>query len=323
MYRAIREISRCFSSVARQKNVDSKKLQNSSYTVRSVRSEDIPELAELARENFFQFPVSSLKFWSQLDPDGIKVAVNQVGKVVGVCSTVKNSENLYFGGMFIVQEKSRDADVGRKLTNECHEHAGNSNIGVNCSRTKMGLFKRRGVEIIETDWKSLEYETYNPVKPCVLSDDLPAGVEILPFQASYMEAVLTYDRLLVGYERRSTIETSCTDKECNKTLVAMKDGRCVGFGSIKLNILGLGRVGPLYADDASIAEAMVKRLITDMPEANGFTMVTVSSNILGNMILEKLQIPVHDNIYRLYKKEKLKVDTNKIFAHFDIDFSFF
>ncbi|GBO03548.1 hypothetical protein AVEN_33779-1, partial [Araneus ventricosus] len=72
MYRVIRGISRCFSSVA------------------------------------------SLKYWSVHDPDGVQVAVNEAGKVVGVCSTVKVSENLYFGGTFIVQEKSRDADIGRK-----------------------------------------------------------------------------------------------------------------------------------------------------------------------------------------------------------------
>ncbi|GBN01233.1 hypothetical protein AVEN_86102-1 [Araneus ventricosus] len=207
------------------------------------------------------------------------------------------------------------------LTKECHDHAGDGNIGVNCSIAKIGLFKRRSIKILETDWKSLEFEVYYQVNPNVLSDQLPAGVEILPYQPSYLEAVLTYDRSLIGYERKSIIEASCNEKDGSQTLVAMKDGRCVGFGSIKLTILGLGRVSPLYADDASVAEAMVKRLIPTLPEAKGFTIVTISSNILGNMMLEKFQIPVHDNIYRLYKKEKVKVDTNKVFAHFDIDFS--
>ncbi|CAL1269651.1 unnamed protein product [Larinioides sclopetarius] len=112
MYRRIREISRYFSSVARQKNTEAKK--SFPYTVRSIRSEDIPDLVELSRENFFQYPVSNLKYWCVHDPDGIQVAVNESGKVVGVCSTVKVNENLYFGGLFMVQEKCRDADIGRK-----------------------------------------------------------------------------------------------------------------------------------------------------------------------------------------------------------------
>ncbi|CAL1269652.1 unnamed protein product [Larinioides sclopetarius] len=321
MYRRIREISRYFSSVARQKNTEAKK--SFPYTVRSIRSEDIPDLVELSRENFFQYPVSNLKYWCVHDPDGIQVAVNESGKVVGVCSTVKVNENLYFGGLFMVQEKCRDADIGRKLAKECYDHAGKNNIGVNCSISKIGVFQRRGITIFETDWKSVEFEAYYPVNPHVLSDQIPSGVEILPYQASYLESVLTYDRSLMGYERRSIIEASCNEKDGSQTMVAMKDGRCVGFGSIKLTILGLGRIVPLYADDVSIAEAMVKRLIPTLPEAKGFTIVTISSNILGNMMLENFQIPVYDNIYRLYKKEKVKVDTNKIFAHFDIDFSLF
>ncbi|GIY92385.1 acetyltransf_18 domain-containing protein [Caerostris extrusa] len=222
--------------------------------------------------------------------------------------------------MFSVQEKSRAADVGRKLLSACHTHADGRNIGVNCEMDKIGTFKRRGVAIFEDTFKSLEYEIYSRANSTVLSEELPSGVEILPFQSQYLEAVYEYDHSLMGYERKSTVEASCYEDN-SKTLIAIKDGKCVGFGSIKLNIMGIARVGPLYADDPVVAEAMLKRLINEMPEVSGFTTVTISSNLYANMMMEKLGLPVHGNIYRLYSKEKLKVDTNKVFAHFDIDFA--
>ncbi|GFT28403.1 n-acetyltransferase domain-containing protein [Nephila pilipes] len=316
----IRQSVRVFSTATRGKTEELTKIPKFAYKIRSMRMEDIPQVVEISRQNLFQYPASSLKFWIEQDPDGIKIAETESGEIIGSCSTVKNSENLYFGGMFTVQEKSRNSDVGRKLLSECHAHAQGKNIGVNCDFTKIGTFKRRGIITFESDWKSLEYETYTPVNAALLSDELPSGVELHEFQNSLLPAIFEYDYSLIGYERRSTIEASCND-ENSKTLVAMKDGTCVGFGSIKLNIVENGRIGPLYADDPIVAEAMMKRLITIMPEAKGFAIVAVSSNIFANLILEKLNIPVHCNIYRLYRREKVEVDTKKVFAHLDIDFT--
>ncbi|GFX00965.1 n-acetyltransferase domain-containing protein [Trichonephila clavipes] len=180
--------------------------------------------------------------------------------------------------------------------------------------------KRRGAGLFESDWISLEYETGTAVNPAILSDELPRGVEIIPFQNSLLPAIFEYDYSLIGFDRRPIIEASCKE-ENSKTLVAMKNGKCAGFGSIKLDIVEYGKMGPLYADDPCVAEAMVKSLITAMPEAKGFAIVTINSNIFVNMILEKFNVPVQKSYYRLYTKKRLLVDTKKIFAHLDLDFT--
>ncbi|GFX00907.1 acetyltransf_18 domain-containing protein [Trichonephila clavipes] len=71
------------------------------------------------------------------------------------------------------------------------------------------------------------------------------------------------------------------------------------------------KIAPLYADDSSVAEAMVKQLITAMPETKGFAIVTINTNIFANIIPEKFGIPVHNSYYRLYTKEKLPIDTKE------------
>ncbi|GFY51868.1 n-acetyltransferase domain-containing protein [Trichonephila inaurata madagascariensis] len=180
---------------------------------------------------------------------------------------------------------------------------------------------RRGIALLESDWKSIEYETDTPVNPAILSDKLPSGVEILPFQNSLLPAIFEYDYSLIGYERKSLIDASCKEENSN-TLVAMKDGKCVGFGSIKLDIAEYLKIGPLYADDPSTAETMMKQLITAMPEAKGFaTVCSYYTNIFANMVPEKLNVPVYNSYYRLSSKERLCVDTKKVFAHFDIEFT--
>ncbi|GFR00932.1 n-acetyltransferase domain-containing protein [Trichonephila clavata] len=244
------------------------------------------------------------------------------GQIIGSLFTVKNTENMYTGGTFCIKENYRHLDIGRKLIQETLIHYQGKNLVGNVVANHIESFKRRGFVVLESEWKSLEYETDTSVNPSILSDELPSGVEILPFQNSLLPAIFEYDYSLIGFERRTVIEASCKE-ENSKTLVAMKDGKCVGLGSIKLNINEQGRIGPLYADYPSVAEALVKRLITAMPEAKGFAIVTINTNMFANMILDKLSIPVYKSFYRLYTKERLHVDTKKVFAHLDVDFNSF
>ncbi|GFQ90663.1 n-acetyltransferase domain-containing protein [Trichonephila clavata] len=291
MFHVMRQNVRFISNVTREMKGKLKTKPNLAFKIRSMRLEDIPQIVELGRQERFQFPASSLKYWLTQDPDGMKIAVTESGEIIGSLFNIKNNERLYIGGVFCVQEKFRHLDVGRKLLQACDDHSEGINIGVN------------------TDIHRPYYR-----------NELPSGVEILAFQNSLLPAIYEYDYSLAGYERKSLIEASCHE-ENSRTLVAMKDGKCVGFGSIKLNIMEIGRIGPLYTDDPSVAEAMVKRLIPAMPEAKGFTTVTINTNLYANMVLEKLKIPIHSSLYRLYREERFHVDTKRVFAHFDIDFT--
>ncbi|PRD33010.1 UNVERIFIED_CONTAM: hypothetical protein NCL1_18724 [Trichonephila clavipes] len=246
-----------------------KRAPSAEFWIRSMKIEEIPKIVELTRPYFFHFSPCSLKFWHKQDPDGLAIAVNESGEIIGALFTVKNTENLYIGGLFCVHGNYRHLDVGRKLLQESYDHSKDKNLIANVDVHQIMPTARRGVGVLETDWKSIEYETDTPLNPSMLSDDLPRGVEILSFQNSLLPAIFEYDFSLGGYERKSIIEASCHEENC-KTLVAMKDGKCVGFGSIKLDNVEYGRIAPLYADDSSVAEAMVKRLITAMPEAKGF-----------------------------------------------------
>ncbi|PRD33009.1 UNVERIFIED_CONTAM: hypothetical protein NCL1_18721 [Trichonephila clavipes] len=297
-----------------------KKDRNVPFRIRLMEIEDIPQVVELARPHHFNFTASTLKFWQMQDPDGMTIAVTESGQIIASLFTVKISENLCTGGMYCVHENYRHLDIGRKLVQESMAQSQHRNIVGNVVVQHIESFQRIGVGILETEWNSLEYETDTAVNPSILSDELPSGVEILPFQNSLLPAIFEYDYSLIGFDRRPIIEASCKE-ENSKTLVAMKDGKCIGLGSIKLNIIEYGKIGPLYADDPFTAEAMAKRLIMEMPEAKGFCLATINTNIFANMILDKLSLPVYKSFYRLYSKKRLDADTKKVFAHLDLDFS--
>ncbi|KAF8794612.1 uncharacterized protein LOC129961427 isoform X2 [Argiope bruennichi] len=288
--------------------------------LRPFMKEDIPDVVKIATQSTFQYCSESLESWSKHDPEGIKVAVLDSGKVIGLCAAINHNENFCFGGTFIVLEEYRRLEIGHQLFSACFAHAGIRNIGLNCPSEMLNSYKRRGFTVFEESFSSLEYECKGRLNAEPLSNQLPPGVDLIPFEECYLDAMSAYDRALIGYDRKTILKAHC--KETNtKTLVAFKKGICVGFGSVKLNVSEAARVGPLYANDPAIAEVMFKRLVDAMPEAKGFAAVTISKNLAANEIIRKLGLPVHDNLLRLYTKEKMFINTMKVFCQFDVDFS--
>ncbi|XP_042895724.1 uncharacterized protein [Parasteatoda tepidariorum] len=293
------------------------------YSVRVMQREDVPEALDVWRETQLQEGTQCLYTWMGVDPEAFQVAVTESGEVIGVCGGVIHHEDLAFVGIYAVREKYRGSGIGYKVWNACMEHIGSRNACLNAVPEKFELYRDRGgFPLVETEWTCVVNETSGneTVNPEVLSDVVPKGVDIHPFDESLLPFIYDYDYSLIGYKRNVAVELSCKEKD-SRTLVAMKEGACVGWGTIKLSCQNVGLIGPLYADEADVAEVMLRRLISDFPLSKGFSMMTISSNTAANQMVKKLCVPTLEECPRLYRKHKLKVDVNKVFGHFDLNFS--
>ncbi|KAG8177117.1 hypothetical protein JTE90_008225, partial [Oedothorax gibbosus] len=209
------------------------------------------------------------------------------------------------------------------LWNACVEHIGTRNGILNAVPDKTDKYRTKGgFPILETSWSVAVNEIYVPVNHKVLSNKPPEGIDIVPFQESHLAAMFEYDLVLMGYKREKALELNCKELD-SRTFVAL-DGynKCVGFGTIKMSCnKSLGQVGPLYADDPKVAEVILKRLILSLPKAKGFAMMTVNSNLAAKKLIDKLGCPLLEECPRLYSKARFNVDLDKVFAHFDLNFS--
>ncbi|GBO29166.1 hypothetical protein AVEN_251238-1, partial [Araneus ventricosus] len=203
----------------------------------------------------------------------------------------------------------------------CMEHIGTRNAGLDAVPGTLELYRDKGgFPIVETRWNCVMNETENPINHEALSDKVPIGVTIEPFQDAFLASMSEYDLALMGYDRKLALRLNCKEAD-SKTLVAFKDGKCVGFGTIKTSCHKCRQVGPLFADDAAVAEVILKRLIVSLPNVKGFAMMTINSNCPANDFMKKIGCPVTEEYPRLYRKEKIEVDTNKVFAQWDLNFS--
>ncbi|GFT26814.1 integrase catalytic domain-containing protein [Nephila pilipes] len=174
---------------------------------------------------------------------------------------------------------------------------------------------------IDENFTMLNNYIPNSVTPNVLSKNgLSKNIEIETYQEYLLPSIVQYDATIAGFERRPILELNCKEKD-SQTLVAFKNGTCIGYGSIKRSCLGAGRVGPLFADDPVVAEALLKKLLESFPDRKRFAMMTLRDNITANSFIRKLGNPEIITCVRIYSKEKIKVDTNRIFALTDMSFS--
>lgn len=291
----------------------------SHYTVRCMTHEDLPQLMEIRRELKVHDVESCIDSWLTVDPRGINVVESEEGEIVGACCAIRNVEDLYFIGLYCIRPKYQGSGLGIHVWNACMDHIGPMNAVLNAVPGKLELYRDKGgFPIVETEFKCQKNYTSEPIDPNNLSNIIPQGVTIEFVQDYHLPGLFDYDYSVVGYDRKLALVLNCQEDN-SKTLVAMKNGCCVGFGTIKLTCLGAGRVGPLYADDPAISEALLKRLIMSMPHVTGFVMNTVSNNVSARRLLKKLGVPLKEELTRMYRNEKLSADTKKIFALYELN----
>lgn len=291
------------------------------YTVRNMTKEDVPQTLDVWRETGMQEGTHCLYTWLDVDPDAFKIAVTDEGEVIGACSACIHHDDLVFVGIYCVREKYRGLGVGFKVWSACMQHVGDKNVCLNAVPGKLELYRDRGgFPIVEADWECVVNETSSAINHDVLSDIPPKGVEIEPFEDSHLPLVFDYDHKLMGYSRQKALQLSFKEHD-SRTFVAVKNGECVGFGTIKVSCQEAGLIGPLYADDKVTAEALLKKLILSLPQAKGFSMMTVSNNEAANEFIRRIGCPATEECPRLYRKKKFDIDLSKVYGHFDLNFS--
>ncbi|CAL1283825.1 unnamed protein product, partial [Larinioides sclopetarius] len=290
------------------------------YTVRPMTKDDVPGALEVWRQTGMQEATHCLYTWLEVDKGAFNIAVTDSGEVIAACAGIRHRPDFAFVGFYCCLEQYRGQGIGKKVWDACIEHIGTRNAGLDAVPGTFELYRDKGgFPIVETRRTFVMYETENPIKYEALSDKVPVGVTIEKFQDTFLPAMSEYDFALVGYDRKLALKLSCKEPG-SKTVVAFKDRKCVGFGTIKTSCFQCRQVGPLYADDAAIAEVILKRLIVSMPKLKGFAATILSTNRPANSFMKKIGCPATEEYPRLYRKKRMEVDSSKVFAQWDFNF---
>ncbi|MGV8135807.1 MAG: GNAT family N-acetyltransferase [Mangrovibacterium sp.] len=194
-------------------------------------------------------------FW-KTDPDGF-YGYFRDGEMVGGGSLVSYNKEFGFMGFFIVKPEFRLKGIGRKLwflrrdTLRSRLNKGAS-IGMDGVVPMQPFYRKGGFEIAFRDERHER-----------LGETFQVDVSISPVNDPDMEAIMAYDLECFGFIRPGFLKR-WLDLPASRAFKYTDRGQLRGFVMIRKAVRGY-RVGPLFADNATVAEELYKACLNSVP----------------------------------------------------------
>ena len=195
------------------------------------------------------------------------------GEPVAAISAVRYGQAFAFIGCFLVRPEYRHARLGWHLTEVCREHLGDRPTGLDGVVPMQRTYARLGFQVAHRSFR-FQGVAEGTQHPKVV------GLTRIPF-----EDVLLYDRRHFPAARPEFLRAWIHQPEA-LALGMMRDSRLAGYGVLRRCQTGY-KIGPLFADDAAIAEKLFQSLgasvagqpiFLDVPEPNRAALALAESH---------------------------------------------
>ena len=206
------------------------------------------------------------------DPEGFLGAFVD-GALEGTVSAVRYGDGSGFIGLLIVRPDHRNGLLGGRLAHAALDRLGGRTVGIDGVPEHQRQYARLG---FVTAWRNVRYRgTVHAAAGYGPGD----GRAVVPAASLPFAALAAYDAGHFGAHRDAFLREwlrlpGHTALACVSAPVPGRDTEVRGLGVIRACCEG-AKVGPLFADDEEVAEALFRRLveehddvILDTPEAN-------------------------------------------------------
>lgn len=164
------------------------------------------------------------------------------------------------------------------------------------------------------------------------------GITIAEVEDTIREKVISYD-VEIHFQNRQHL-LNLLFKQQNLLALAALDSNnsIIGYGCCRLSYTGDIMMGPVYGDNARVAEVLINHLLTrsnkkfcKTPHENGaengevsgrsVLCMSLTSNPNAVSIFKKIKLPVHEETPRLWTKFITKADYQRIYCVLSPNFS--
>ncbi|MBZ4014390.1 GNAT family N-acetyltransferase [Streptomyces purpurogeneiscleroticus] len=192
-------------------------------------------------------------FFTQ-DPDGFFLGRID-GEPVSAISVVNYSPDYAFLGFYLVRPDQRGRGHGLTTWKTALAHAGERTVGLDGVPAQQDNYRRSGFELA---YRTSRYGGSGPT-------GRPAPTHVAPAEAAGLDAILAYDNARYPADRPHFLRNWLT-ADGHRALARVVDGRVTGYGVIRPG-RDAHRVGPLFADTADDARALLDGLTADLDGA--------------------------------------------------------
>jgi ribosomal protein S18 acetylase RimI-like enzyme len=250
-------------------------------TLRTATLDDLPAIAGL-RESV-GWGVNEWALRAVIGQPHARCLVVDAGRgLAGVGSGIVYGP-LGFVGNMIVADGHRRRGVGSAIVRDVTaylEDAGCRRLELNATSDGRPLYERHGFETIGTS------ATAHIDRDRTLASD--PSVSVRRARRDELDALATYDRPRFGGDRRALLGLLLADPDAS-FILAGRDGAIVGYTCVRTDA---PRVGPLLADEPSIAETLLLEALDMVPSASELRLNLPPNNRPGTEWLRRLGVAI-------------------------------
>ncbi|MBO6916828.1 MAG: GNAT family N-acetyltransferase [Rhizobiaceae bacterium] len=277
--------------------------------IRSATQSEFQTAVRWATNEGWNPGLKDLEAFFKADPDGFLIGIID-GEIVGFISVVKYDNDYGFLGFYIVAPKFRGQGLGLQIWNAGMDYLKGRTIGLDGVVEQQDNYRKSGFSYA---YKNTRFQGAAPDLSSMLK---PAPeIQIRSILPDDYEQIFKLDRECFGVARDDFLRFWLTGaaSEYRQSKVAIHDEKIVGFGAIRKCVEGF-KTGPLFADDAMIAQELVGGLINEIPEQSVIILDVPEPNHDAVALAEQFELEPVFTTARMYCGTPKSVKIEKIFG---------
>jgi ribosomal protein S18 acetylase RimI-like enzyme len=224
------------------------------------------------------------------------------GQAIATISVVKYGADFAFLGLYIVKPEFRGQGCGLALWNAALATAAGRSIGLDGVVAQQDNYKRSGFRLA---YRNVRYRG-------VRGESRALDARIVPLSSIPFADVAAYDRVPFGAPREAFLRCWIAQPGA-KALAALRNGRLAGYGVMRPCRAGF-KVGPLFADDADLAQALFAALSMHVREGSEIFLDVPEPNRAAVALAERHGMSVVFETARMYTGTPPRIPVERVFG---------
>ena len=276
-------------------------MQDKIFRIRTMKQDEVNLAIEWAAKEGWNPGIHDADCYYFADSNGFFIGV--LGdEPIATISAVKYGKSFGFLGFYIVKPEYRGKGFGMKIWNEGLKYLHGRNIGLDGVVAQQENYKKSGFKFA---YRNIRYQGNGGGK-------FPKNSSVIKLSEINFETVNFYDQKLFP-ENRTEFLKSWINQSDSKALGILKDNKLAGFGVIR-KCNSAYKIGPLFADNADLAEELFLVLKSQTKSTDKFFLDTPEINKAALNLAETYKMNVVFETARMYTKEAPNISVNKIYG---------
>ncbi|MBV5261191.1 GNAT family N-acetyltransferase [Synechococcus moorigangaii CMS01] len=271
------------------------------YEIRTMSRAELDLAVEWAAQEGWNPGLQDAASFYTTDPTGFFVGLLD-GEAIASISAVKYAPNFAFVGFYIVKPEYRGQGFGWQIWQTAMATVGDRNVGLDGVVAQQENYKKSGFALT---YNNVRYRGFGGGK-------IPENPNLKAAAAMKIEKICDYDRQFFPGDRRTFLQ-SWLQQSDSSTWVMVNGTEITGYGMVRRCRQGY-KIGPLFANDAKIAEALFLALKGSIPAGTELFLDVPMMNPEAIALAQRHQMQPVFETARMYTQAPPKISVANIFG---------